>query len=378
MFKVKIAYINEFNIKKRVPIIVWENDKIFKVHKISQVILRSKNKFNSMKSEAYMLARFFNYIFLEKGVRNLEVITINIGNEFLQKISMENAILTVKKYERLLIKLYDWLYKYGILEKNCEWKEKRFFLNNKERIYIESPFFYIKPEKKESSLIHTIEPEFIGIFLETAIKEVNIIALGVYFQIFGGLRSSEIVNISSNDITIKGKNAIGGMMIKLREKNFRSDLIGSTSASFVKKIRNQYIFSANNELLNKLYINHQKKYVNKTSDALFNLRNGKAMTSQMYRYYFEKLKLKFIERLMNSNDIRVNAYGIMLKNRKWSTHIGRGIFSNMLAETLNPIQLAIMRGDSNYDSSIVYIEKNQRMIEDINNIIGKVISKNLI
>ena len=52
----------------------------------------------------------------------------------------------------------------------------------------------------------------------------------------------------------------------------------------------------------------------------------------------------------------LKAYALTLRSYDWSTHIGRGIFSNMTSEVAgNAAEIAVMRGDKNLNSSIVYI-----------------------
>ena len=52
------------------------------------------------------------------------------------------------------------------------------------------------------------------------------------------------------------------------------------------------------KMLEKLYKNHIDKYIaTDDSNALFVNKDGKAMADFSYRYYFNKLKHKFLERL---------------------------------------------------------------------------------
>lgn len=92
------------------------------------------------------------------------------------------------------------------------------------------------------------------------------------------------------------------------------------------------------------------------------------MTAATYRYHFNKLKKKFIDKLKNDSDVRVKNYGIYLENKDWSTHIGRGIFSNLVAEySENILEIAVSRGDSNLSSSLTYQADTKRMLDKIQN-----------
>jgi len=51
---------------------------------------------------------------------------------------------------------------------------------------------------------------------------------------------------------------------------------------------------------------------------------------------------------------------------KWSTHIGRGTFTNIIAEDAeNPYEIAYLRGDSNIDSSLTYMVSTERIHKKI-------------
>ena len=60
------------------------------------------------------------------------------------------------------------------------------------------------------------------------------------------------------------------------------------------------------------------------------------MTGASYRYYFTNAKKTFIDYLKQSQDPNDKIASISLSNTDWSTHIGRGIFTNMLAEVAKP------------------------------------------
>ncbi|HDR7862139.1 TPA: hypothetical protein QCY32_005549, partial [Bacillus toyonensis] len=50
----------------------------------------------------------------------------------------------------------------------------------------------------------------------------------------------------------------------------------------------------------------------------------------------------------------------------WSTHIGRGTFTNLIAEnTDNPLEIAFHRGDDNLLSALTYMVKTDRMRKKI-------------
>lgn len=102
------------------------------------------------------------------------------------------------------------------------------------------------------------------------------------------------------------------------------------------------------------------------SDALFVNRNGQSMTGSSYRYHFNKAKNVFITQLRNSINPVDRSNASKLENYEWSTHIGRGIFTNLLAEeATNPYDIALPRGDASIESSIVYQSNTMRMKEKL-------------
>ena len=53
-------------------------------------------------------------------------------------------------------------------------------------------------------------------------------------------------------------------------------------------------------------------------------------------------------------------YAVFLESYKWSTHIGRGTYSNIVAQNANNIgEIAVMRGDSSLSSSLPYLNDNR-------------------
>lgn len=237
------------------------------------------------------------------------------------------------------------------------------------RTYVVPPFKgVILPRDRIDHIAHMIPEEFILPFLETVIQVANPIALGVYCQLFGGLRQGELVNIQRNDVTSIGTFGQEGLVIKLRKRNLRLDIIDSSGSAGVKKERNQIIFPIS-DWLHILYKHHLENYKSKDgSDALFVNRDGKAMSGRGYRYYFEKAKEAFLNVLKNSSEPSEKVAALKLREYKWSTHIGRGIFTNLLAEEAqNPYDIALPRGDSNLSSSMVYQGNTLRMKENLEN-----------
>lgn len=187
--------------------------------------------------------------------------------------------------------------------------------------------------------------------------------MGVYYQIFGGLRVGDAVNVSKSSITNIGPFGRHGQILNITQRDFREDLSDSSGSNGTKKERDQAILPYK-DMLSFLYQNHLRNFISKHTDALFVNTRGGAMTGDSYRYYFTKLKSRFIKRLIEKGDIELLTYAEYLKRVEWNTHIGRGIFSNIMAEYVdNALQLASARGDSTLDASLKYIEDTERMMK---------------
>ncbi|MGR6002512.1 hypothetical protein ACT7C0_06535 [Bacillus cereus] len=90
------------------------------------------------------------------------------------------------------------------------------------------------------------------------------------------------------------------------------------------------------------------------------------MSGRSYRQYFDKCKVKLISTLETSNDIEHRLVAQHLKSIKWSTHIGRGTFTNLIAnEAQNPYEIAHLRGDSSLESALSYMVSTPRMHKKI-------------
>ena len=90
------------------------------------------------------------------------------------------------------------------------------------------------------------------------------------------------------------------------------------------------------------------------------------MTEASYYQYFVKLKNKLIESLKNDDSLDLKLYASTLSSAQWATHIGRGIFSNLIAEKADTTaQIARARGDSCMDSSLPYLCDSQKIEEQI-------------
>lgn len=94
----------------------------------------------------------------------------------------------------------------------------------------------------------------------------------------------------------------------------------------------------------------------KNNKAMFcSIHTGKPITGMAYWERYTKIKDKFLEYVLEASE---KDY-LLLTSKPWSTHIGRGIYTNMLVFLLrwSASEVAIARGDSNIESAQSYIEE---------------------
>lgn len=362
----KIKKNGEFE-KKQIAFICLQNkDNQFEiVHPITDFIFFNWRyaSYNTQRKHALNLSSFLNFIidnrnkFKLKSLRDLE---ITHGEKFLNNLTEDGkARQTVKDIERTLTLFYYYLSNKECLPLVASTTFESYYNENGKKIHI-SPFKnVILPSFSSNEMEHTFPIEHLPLFFEIACLTAKPIVLGLYFQIFGGLRVGEVVNIKRSSIkhTVNGES----MLINLKENMFRTDLKDTNGADYVKKERKQSVMILQN-WFNQLYDDHLELYTCEDgTSALFVNRDGKAMTAKSYRQYFDKVKKYFIYCLKNSNDINDKLLAHHLRISKWSTHIGRGIFSNMLAEyAKNPYEIAVPRGDSSLLSSLRYLKGTSR------------------
>ncbi|MEK3794742.1 hypothetical protein MKX42_23660 [Paenibacillus sp. FSL R7-0204] len=329
------------------------------IHPLSEFILSWYSKqFNTMRKHCMTTVSFLNFVLIRKKefkINSLNELLFSHGNRFLNEMTSSGKTFeTVKDAERTLTKFFHFLSKKNSLlhiPSTSFHKETGPYGS-----YLSSPFSPIYPGVKAKEIEHFLPPQFLPLFFEIALIEANPILLGIYFQMFGGLRVSEVLNITRPSIKRK---LTGEMVVSLNLRNLRSDL--RTANAAVKRPRQQRIYSVN-DWLELFYENHINTYKSTDgSGALFVNRNGQAMTESTYRQYFNKVKTKFIQSLKTGNLDEI-ILGNHLEKIKWSTHIGRGTFSNQLAEIAeNPYDLSQPRGDKSLMSSLSYLSGTQRM-----------------
>jgi len=335
------------------------------IHPLTDFIIQNwqSRKYNTQKKHALNVVKFMNYILKnrqELHIKDLADLKLSDGSTYLNSLTSTGQIRdTVKDSERTLTYFYLWLIDKNVIN-NISKKQFR----KKETLqgfsYYVSPFQVIYPESSSNNVEHSFPIKYIPLLLEIAIIEVKPIALGLYFQLFGGLRVGEVVNLKRTQV--KKRIVNGDFLFELKDQHFRSDIKDGSGGSYVKRKRHQRIFQIKD--WGEILFNDHIQLYNPTdgTNALFVNRDGKAMSGRSYRQYFDKLKRCFLEYLKLYGDSEDKLVAHHLSIMSWSTHIGRGTFTNMLAEEAeNPYDIAFPRGDKSLLSSLTYMSRTERL-----------------
>lgn len=352
------------------------------IHPLTDFIINywQARKFNTQKKHALNTVKFLNYVLFNRrnmNIHSLSDLNFTDGNNYLNSLTSEGQSRgSVKDSERTLTYFYLWLIDKGVsnLDKNRFIKKETQYGKS----YYESPFQVVYPDHRPPNVEHAFPIQYIPLLIEIAILVARPIALGVYLQLFGGLRVGEVVNLKRTQL--KRRIANGDFLFEVKDQNFRTDLKDSSGSNNVKRSRNQRVFQIR-DWGESLFNDHIELFAAADkNNALFVNRDGKAMSGRSYRQYFDKLKGSFIEYLKSYGDSDDKLIAHHLSMMSWSTHIGRGTFTNMLAEVAeNPYDIAFPRGDKSLLSSLSYMSRTERMRkkleEKFNNMHGSYIPK---
>lgn len=348
-------------------------------HPITEFLMQYRDlELSSITQKAYVVEQFLNYLISNLDIyklKNLSDITLKHGEDFLNEMAdgnlgSEKSIKkdTVKASEDVLKYFFKFIVEKEILNSVSYNDISRYIYttdNGKE--HIRSPFSVRYPSKRSMPKLTTLPFSLILPFIDLARIEAPDIAFGIYLEIFGGLRISEIINISRNGIELIGRHALNGMNIDLVERNYNKRLKNKNGKGGVKRPRNQYILPIMDYLC-ELYENHLELIKDKNNtDAMFINRDGNPMSEKNYRDRFTKLKKKFIQRLADLDEPYYKSYAITLKGKKWNSHICRGVFSQLISDYCkNATEVAVLRGDRSYASVFPYLQGSLQIQSSIN------------
>lgn len=340
------------------------------IHPISTFILNWRwkdKKFNTKRKHANNIVKFLNYLLKNKKltIKSLTELDITIGNAYLNSLTNDHRKRdTITDAGRTLTSFYVWLSQNECLpmvDNNYIESRKKKNLHNGSTYY-ESLFNPTLPQYTSSNRKHLLPIKYIPLLLEISILFAHPITIGLYLQIFGGLRAGEVVNLKRTQFKKKLNGA--NFLLNIKEQGFRTDIKDSSGSNFVKKIRKQQILQIK-DWGNILFKDHVEFYKDKDingTGALFINRDGKPMSGKSYSQYFYKVKDRFIKHLTDYGTIEDKIVATDLRLADWGTHIGRGTFTNLIAEEIeNPAELMFLRGDSDLLSCLPYLAKTERV-----------------
>lgn len=366
---------------------------------------------NTQISYGEEIKRFLNFIleciededelFLPLEEDGVSGLTLQHGSSYISFLTQrvksgEIEADGVYRAERILIKFYKWLSDQNILKEKVEISQE---VRNKQGETVTIPISPFKnfelgteyPNRRDSKQqikdrkLHDFGSgrlDLVNLFLRVAELEAPDIAVGIAFQFYGGLRRGEVINLLRNSVKEPKKNSSGVFTLNI-EDNWKILFPNKalTVSEQVKKVRIQPVFHST--IVNELYEKHiknlsrlEKRGKIKNRNALFiSNHTGKPISGMAYWERFTKVKNKFLE-IVLEHDLEDYNY---LISKPWSTHIGRGIYTNMITFLLkwSPSELAIARGDSSIESAQRYIEEQNVILltEKATEIIAKATQK---
>jgi hypothetical protein len=339
------------------------------IHPVSEYILSrySSREYNTMKKNVDNLIVFLNYLYNNNkkiGIALISELTLVHGRDFLNFIGLEKKLRksTVQSYERTLTNFYVFLSDKGILETISKNEFQK--VQGPWGKYYLSPFKGVRyPAASKKKIEHAFPLQYLPLLLEISIIVAPRITLGIYIQFMGGQRNGEVVNLKRTQAQRRVQN--GDFIFKIENQKFRSDVKDHTSSE-VKRPRTQEVFNIK-DWLTTLFEDHITMYKTEDgSNALFVNARGKAMTAKSYSQYFNIVKKTFCSYLRVYGDEDDIVVADHLSTIDWSTHIGRGTFTNMIAErTDNLFLMAYKRGETNPESSMPYIVKTTKVRKKI-------------
>lgn len=378
-YKVNVAqYVRENereskSYKRAVIVVVDSVTEKTRVHDFTEFISK-KYKTKRIKTQvdyAGKIVRFLNYIKNKTNNKSFKSIDLDDISSFLQEVAIDANKESVNHTKRIIKNFIYYLV------------QKKFLINiSKENFYEVEKYYKGKlikineidiedPESSQSDdgdtksrNTHSMSYALQAMFLNIAYEEVNIIALGVALQMFGGLRVGEVVNLTYSGVQTIGRFGRFGLLLDLKNRDLRNNISLNQGKGYVKSPRAQQIFSPYN-IIEPLLEGHIRKYKNNPlEDAVFVNYNGQPMSYDSYQYYFRKLKKIFLLRLNESKDPKLKVQGLILMSKRWGTHIGRGIFTNNFVNiTENPTQLQNIRGDKSIETHSIYVDDSDLLGE---------------
>lgn len=327
---------------------------------------------------AMRLTQFLNYAYLERRIKEFRDIDSMLVADYINALGKTHSRSYVKESYDVLKKVFYYaVYKY---EDICSISAQEIIpcVNGKSKkvslIWPNVETRYILPSKSMNkntvNKLTTLDDVIVFHFLDIASIEAPQFALGFYFLFLGGLRASEVCNLTTDDMPRNIKQYTS-FYLNLYDKVLDSDS-KYTSLSLNKRIRKQWIIIVP-ELFNPIWKRFNEK---KLRGPIVTNRAGQAITLKGFEYNFNKVKTILIKQLEKSSDCRDKALAFKLSMMTWGSHIGRGYYSNLLMRLAeNPYEVSAGRGDTQFGSVLPYAEESEQLRSTIMGILSDMYSK---
>ncbi|ATP41054.1 hypothetical protein CSE16_13895 [Solibacillus sp. R5-41] len=343
---------------------------------IEDILERRKFEINTIKAYAEDLKGFLNYIVEEEGDIGLKDIKIQHAINYLNFLNERIYLNQIGEYTyKRRAKVLEWFFKWL---KDKDYLDEKLHSDVYANMFIENKMIIIKknmfdhPEyglvlaKEErtgnllgSEVIHDFPNnriEYMKTFLEFTLSVVPEIALGIALQFFGGLRKGEVVNLTIDAFpkTITNKDPYYIVIVLDRFDEIFENKISSVHEQ-VKVPRNQIVLNLG--IAHEIYTLHLKRRnkIKTTSNAMFVSGKGTPICGQTYIKKFNYVKELFLDYML-IKDRRTYEY---LTLHEWSSHFGRGVFTNFLLDDLgwDLEDVRLMRHDKRVDTTQIYRDK---------------------
>ncbi|MCR2804803.1 hypothetical protein [Paenibacillus soyae] len=318
---------------------------------------------NTQKAPAEAIKRFLNWLLIEMcdeyGLQSFEDLRIHHGRDYLEYLGMarNNKRSTVMGADRYLTEFYYFLYRKKILPESMKVRLKTNMAGKEIPVspFIEEGLALPEEDNAEMSKITDFpDLSLIQLFVDTAMEIAPDIAFGIYLQIFGGLRKGEVVNLNRASIHAKGNFGSKGMKVVINDRPELFNHLSDLSKSQVKNPRTQpiQVIVTLPIIYKQLLARLDKAKCNHKLQPIFLDQNNNPMSGAVYERRFQKVKKAFIKKLIKMR----SPYLSTIQKYNWSTHIGRGIYTNLMARVVkSPMELALLRGDKSLDAALEYM-----------------------
>lgn len=331
---------------------------------------------NTQKKYAEEIKKFLNFLLSNKSINTLKDLNLEHGSEYLKFLSEKVTRGEIKSSsfhyaEKRLIHFYEWLVLNEIIQEKIIFSKSDIHKSLYKRRMTNSPFARLdlgvpRPSNRSIQTIDRLHDfgnnreKYIIEFLNLIELIEPYILLGVILQIYGGLRMGEVLNLTTSDIFITEDWSSQPSKVLIVDNWRKLDGFPMGLDMQVKREREQLILAT--DLLKNAYKKHLSKLdkikKNYSGPLIVSLKNGKKISGQSYRNKFNKVRDLFIKIIEKRDDSKEFYY--FITSKKWSTHICRGIYTNMLKNDLNlsDSEIRVLRGDISEQSLKAYLEKS--------------------